>query len=293
MVATLDARLVSPRLRGLVQVLDVWFNEDPVDLGKCDMVHYHQRSRPTRSADCLYYCTILIPIDLPPAELLAQMRNGTAQQIRRAAAKDQITCTFLFPPTLEDLDRFHAFYDQDATDPEQRLDRGLLDMLAGAGMLALSTAVTADGTLQAWHAYICHRQQGRARCDLSKAAQVDPEDAERRNLMGRLNRLLHFQDMLALREAGFKQYDFGGWYAGTEDPKRLNINRFKEGFGGAVVREYDFMEPVTWLGHGYLRLRLLKWFLFDREKRKDFDRRRLGREAREAAVGTEGPQSLI
>jgi hypothetical protein len=282
--------MLSPRLRGLVQVLDVWFDEDPRDLGRCDLVHYHQRSRPTRAGHCLYYCTILVPIDLPPVALLAQMRSGNAQQIRRAAAKDQITCTFHFPPTLGDLDRFQAFYDQDATGPEERLDRGMLDGLARSGMLALSMAATADGVPQAWHAYLCHREQGRARCDLSKAARVDPADGERRNLIGRLNRLLHFQDMLALREAGFRVYDFGGWYAGTEDAKRLNINQFKEGFGGAVVREYDFMEPVTWIGRGYLRLRLLKWLLFDRDKLKDFGRRRLRGAAREAVGnGPAGP----
>ncbi len=56
---------------------------------------------------------------------------------------------------------------------------------------------------------------------------------------GRAHRALHWLDMLHFRQAGIKFYDFCGWYNGKEDRQLLNINRFKEQFGGHKVKEYS------------------------------------------------------
>jgi lipid II:glycine glycyltransferase (peptidoglycan interpeptide bridge formation enzyme) len=45
--------------------------------------------------------------------------------------------------------------------------------------------------------------------------------------------------MLAYRNQGIEKFDLGGWYNGTTDQARLGINKFKEGFGGKVVCEYE------------------------------------------------------
>ena len=77
-------------------------------------------------------------------------------------------------------------------------------------------------------------------------------DKDFRNLVGRANRLHHFKDMLFFKGNACNLYDFGGWYAGTEDQDRLMINRFKEEFGGQKVLQYNVVLNRTW------RAKLLK-----------------------------------
>jgi hypothetical protein len=66
--------------------------------------------------------------------------------------------------------------------------------------------------------------------------------------IGRANRLHHWSDMLRFRGEGFGIYDFGGWYAGTQDETLLRINRFKERFGGELVVQYNCDQAITWKG---------------------------------------------
>jgi len=263
----------TTRLGTRVRTLEVWFDEDPGDVSGYDLVVYHQRSTPINSIYCLFYYTILIDLDLAPEALLAQMGNGNPQQIRRALGKDRIVCSFSFPPSPEEIEEFLAFYDDGAAPGGEEADRGQMDLLAKAGLLALSAARGPDGQVLARHSYVCHTGQQRARCDLSKTLQTDPRDSEVRSALSRANRLLHYQDMLALQHLGIKTYDFGGWYSGKEDSKRLNINRFKEGFGGRIVREFENSEPLTLAGTAYLDFRLLKWIMADKKNMKDFIRR--------------------
>lgn len=60
-----------------------------------------------------------------------------------------------------------------------------------------------------------------------------------RNAMGRANRYLFWKDVLRHKEAGLETFDFGGWYPGGTNQALLNINRFKEEFGGSIRREYN------------------------------------------------------
>lgn len=56
---------------------------------------------------------------------------------------------------------------------------------------------------------------------------------------GRAHRALHWLDILFFKKLGVACYDFCGWYDGKEDRQLLNINKFKEQFGGHKVREYS------------------------------------------------------
>lgn len=56
---------------------------------------------------------------------------------------------------------------------------------------------------------------------------------------GRAHRTLHWLDMLKFKAMQVSHYDFCGWYPGTEDKARLNINAFKEQFTKHKVKEYS------------------------------------------------------
>jgi hypothetical protein len=266
----------TTRFKGLVRVLEVWFDDEPLERSGADLIKYWQRSKPTCSRNWLYYYTLLIDIDLSPEELLSRMHSGNAQQIRRAMSKDRFECQFIPSPSDQAIESFIQFHDAvHGPGSDLQLDRAALKHIASSGLLALSKVSTQEGKVVAWHAYVCHLGQTRARCDLSVTLRPDTQDSDARNFIGRGNRLLHYRDMLALRELGIRTYDFGGWYPRSDDQKRLNINRFKEGFGGEVVREYQGEIPLTLLGKLYLGFRQFKWRLLHKEQWDEFIRRRL------------------
>ena len=61
--------------------------------------------------------------------------------------------------------------------------------------------------------------------------------------------------MVRFKSAGISTYDFGGWYEGTTDHERLRINKFKEQFGGEIVKNYICEQALTLKGALFLRIR--------------------------------------
>ncbi|MEO6305822.1 MAG: hypothetical protein ABIP51_21925 [Bacteroidia bacterium] len=56
---------------------------------------------------------------------------------------------------------------------------------------------------------------------------------------GRAHRALHWLDIKEFKAIGTDNYDFCGWYNGSEDKELLNINKFKEQFTQHKVKEYS------------------------------------------------------
>jgi len=61
--------------------------------------------------------------------------------------------------------------------------------------------------------------------------------------------------MCTLKEAGVVTYDLGGWYSGHNDPEKLRINAFKEGFGGTPTVEFGWVAGISLIG------RLVAWLV--------------------------------
>jgi len=62
--------------------------------------------------------------------------------------------------------------------------------------------------------------------------------------IGRANRFLHYEDIKYFKELGYRFYDLGGIAKDTQDDKLQGINKFKEGFGGELVRQYNYYSPL-------------------------------------------------
>jgi lipid II:glycine glycyltransferase (peptidoglycan interpeptide bridge formation enzyme) len=100
------------------------------------------------------------------------------------------------------------------------------------------------------------------------AAYRSTTDQTRRTLIGRANRLLYWRDMLRFKQAGFSIFDFGGFYAGSEDEERLRVNGFKLEFGGQVLNEFNCEIGITAKG------KLMLWTLRQRGARAQRKRSR-------------------
>ena len=68
-----------------------------------------------------------------------------------------------------------------------------------------------------------------------------------RNLIGRANRLLHWNEIIFFKNASCKVYDFGG-LSNSADTKLVHIDEFKKGFGGKIVVEYNQKIGISILG---------------------------------------------
>jgi hypothetical protein len=221
---------------------EVWYDAEP-DQTPVDWIFYHQRSRPVPRARWRFFYTLLLDLGQTTDELQRQLHDSTAYKIRRAHTKDGVICESHRAVAPEMLDGFADIYSRFASIKGlPPLDRQFLDLLAKDGALELSTARDTAGKGLAYHVYYCSAERS---CLLHGASLYQLQsDSAARNAMGRANRYLFWQDIMRHKERGLKVFDFGGWYPGTTDHARLEINRFKEGYGGRVVREYD-CEQIT------------------------------------------------
>jgi lipid II:glycine glycyltransferase (peptidoglycan interpeptide bridge formation enzyme) len=100
------------------------------------------------------------------------------------------------------------------------------------------------------HAYITFNN--RARLLHSASLFRKANDVSLKNLIGRVNRLLHWEDIKYFKENQYLIYDFGGIDNDSTNQETQYINKFKMGFGGKVVKEYKSLIPVSLKGYLYL-----------------------------------------
>jgi len=255
--------MITYRSRFLTRA-EVWFDNEPlakatlaeparrtVDPSPADWILYHQRSRPVAEAMSRSFYTLLIDLTQSHDQLLAQLTEETAYKIRRARERDKIVCECCDPRDPAVMDGFERMYKEFAAIKGLLpLNRARLESLAAAGVLDISLAKDAQGKVLVYHA--SYRDSCRATQLESPSLYRALSDSAARNFNGRANRYLTWSDILRYKEQGLKLFDFGGWHLGN-DPEMLNINEFKRGFGGEVVREYQCEQILT------LKGRLVLW----------------------------------
>jgi hypothetical protein len=179
------------------------------------------------------------------------LSEDTAYKIRRARERDKIICECCDARDPAVINRFEQIYNAFAAMKRlPALNRPRFEGLAAAGVLDISVAKDPHGNVLLYHAN--YRDASRAtQLELPSLYRTLAQSAAR-NFSGRANRYLTWSDILRYKEQGLKSFDFGGWHPGS-DPEMLNINDFKRGFGGRVVREYQCEQIVT------LKGRLVLW----------------------------------
>lgn len=218
-----------------------------------DVVHIVMRKGPVPGAQSIPASTVTLRLDQPEESLRRALPETTAYEIRRAE-REGTKCELVESVSATQLDDFLRFYQRFVNvTGNAPPDPHWLRILQAAGNLRLSIAKANDGEALVYHAYIT----GEKSCRLlhSISLRKEAEDNKERNLIGRANRLLHWEDILHFRSAGIELYDFGGWYRGKDNACMLGINRFKESFGGQVLFGSHCDLPLTMRGKAWLLLR--------------------------------------
>lgn len=167
----------------------------------------------------------------PEEELLACLNSTNKTQVKQAR-KMGITVR------LGTLESFLPFFNSFAQ--EKGISGSSRKKLESFGRehLEITEAIDEQGRVLAMHANLIDKSIQRARLIHSASARFqDESDA---GLVGRANRLLHFENLLRYKEMGLSIYDWGGIAKDSEDPVKLGINRFKEAFGGTEVCEFHY-----------------------------------------------------
>lgn len=204
-------------------VRHVWFAERPrLRDSLLPSIYFHSQSRetiPGFSRRVRY--TGLVRVDRDDSELLSSFSKNTRYEIRKESAQADWVISFVEPIGI--------------------WEDGPIDCIkSGAKYYADCTVISRavfdhEGSVE--HHYVVDRKLGRSHLLRSQSDYGQCTDADKRNRFGRLNRLLHFRDMLYFRDRGVATYDLGGMANVRRGSKLGNIDGFKRGFSAQLVEE--------------------------------------------------------
>jgi hypothetical protein len=174
--------------------------------------------------------------------------KSTHYKIKRAE-REGFSPRISLNPTPHEATLYALYYDTFATQKKLPLcNRVKLRALATTGSLILSSVSDQEGNLLAAHAYVKDGEIGRARLLYSASHFRGLNDPNARNKIGMANRLLHWFEILSLKQEGLRSYDLGGIPLDETDKAKMDIARFKLEFGGEPVIEYNGFIPQSQLG---------------------------------------------
>jgi hypothetical protein len=192
------------------------------------------------------FWTALVDLSVEEDKLFNNISKGFRYEIRRASGKDGLTCRVDFSPTGASLEAFISFYEQFSRFRGVRpANTDKLQLLIAKGNLVLSSvqSVTTDLPL-VMHCYIVEKNRARLYYSATQPRPVSGSDDKQ--LIGRANKLLHWETMLEMKRNGFTTYDFGGISKGEA---LKGIDDFKLQFGGVEQEESNAIVGVSILGH--------------------------------------------
>lgn len=175
--------------------------------------------------------TKVINLTLSNDEILNGLNKTTKNEVQRSE-RDDIKIDFMLS-----YDNFKNWYDQFAE--LKKLDP-LHDNDCFKNNIFVSTAYF-EGKPMVCHAYLLDEESKIARLLYSVSHLPCIEDKTSRGLVGRVNKFLHYKDMLYFKEKIYLEYDFGGYAFGTSNAKLQGINKFKDSFGGELVEQSNYI----------------------------------------------------
>ncbi|GAA6615056.1 hypothetical protein [Scytonema sp. NUACC26] len=239
-----------------ISIAEVWFDEELQDTSFVDLVYYLQRTHPIEKFESQEFYTLLIDLTKSEDELWKKIARNNRYKIRQAEQKDKVIYQFWNCDRVDAklVNEFSDTYDSFALEKGlSKIKRSRLMQYAEAKVLNISTVQLPEDSPLVWHIY--YRGENRVRLlhsvSIKKTGEMSP-------IIGRANRYLHWQDILKFKNLGITTYDLGGWYAGNTDQERLNINKFKEEFGGDLVKNFNQSYATTIKGRLYLLARKMR-----------------------------------
>jgi lipid II:glycine glycyltransferase (peptidoglycan interpeptide bridge formation enzyme) len=212
------------------------------DASGVDIIQEFQYSQRRNFSKDFY--TLFIDLGKSPEDLFSRFEKNTKYEINRAKNKDGVLVETL--NATKEKDAFYDFYNKFAlTKNREPIGTGEIDSLIANNMFTLRAA-SFEGERLIYHSYIT--VNNRARLVQSASLFRASDNSAFRALTGSANRLLHWDDILYFKGQGYKIYDLGGVTPDKSNREGQAITRFKECFGGSLVKEYKSWIPVSFKG---------------------------------------------
>ena len=249
---------LSYRRNKIDKNLVFFHNGEELDLPKCDIISFREsRQKP----NCKYTekFTLITNLHESEEELLAKIDKTYRYEIRRAKEKDNLKIDIIDSNKLtkNDIDKFESFFNEFAkTKGLGCCDRKLMDAFFTNMNLVIAfvydeSQEDKSKALIVAHAYYVSDKIARLWYSCS---HFRDGDGQYKNLVGRANRLLHWEDICWFKNAGYDTLDWGG--AGKADDVK-NISKFKRGFGGSDATFYNYDVAKTFKGKVFLFIKRL------------------------------------
>ncbi|WP_155982740.1 hypothetical protein [Paucisalibacillus sp. EB02] len=192
-----------------------------------------------------YGKTLVIDLEQTEEEIFRSIHKNARYKINRASKRDPLHYQELKHPTDEEINDFIQFFDRFAK--HKKLPKGnkeRLQHLRDQDALIISYMTDKEDNVLCYHAYV----KTESYCSMLFSASARFENSTIRNMIGRANRYLHWQDMKSFRNMGQKWFDFGGLFVESLEDDEEHINRFKKEFGGKTVDVDKRIYPLTLIG---------------------------------------------
>lgn len=228
-----------------LQIREIYFASTNVESDKRrDVDAYIQCGMPIAGAFGFGTATVDLQLDIEALD--GNIGKGFRYEIRRAGLKDGLNCIFDESPSVESLAVFKNFYDRFACYRKlSKANSPKLELFRRSGNLMMASVKVGvpNSAILAMHCYITDGE--RARLYYSATMPRDESSRHDQQLVGRANKLLHWETMLAMKRLAIKTYDFGGISKGSA---LKGIDDFKLQFGGVEREEFNALVGVSWKG---------------------------------------------
>lgn len=219
-----------------------WFAERPLPGDACGLAIYYQAksTEPVRGFIREPKHTKFISLLGSEDDIFDQIGKNTKPKIKRAISEGGLRFT-----VIESADEVRDLYNEFARGKgrpplDERSFRAYWPKM-------LATKISADRDALVMHAFLVDEGLKRANHLYSASLFRSTDDSERRSLIGRANRALHYLNMLKFKDQGVAIYDLGGYALGTKDPELQEVNEFKDSFGGQLIEESNYISlPLHW-----------------------------------------------
>lgn len=211
---------------------------DEINKRRCDVICLHSNENAKKhSDDMLHYAkeqtTLVNDLTEDEDSLLSKIKKNCRYEIRRAEREG---CYVDYYGVDQNSDynsvlsgfrtTYNAMFSTKGISG-YAFNESMIKAGLKAGNVIISVCTSQDSQQKVYHAYLC---DGNCTMLLYSASPLWNEgDKDLANLIGRMNKFLHWKDICWFRNQGYSKYEWGGIWS-VDNPN--GIDRFKMEFGG-------------------------------------------------------------
>lgn len=223
-----------------IPIEHIWFYDKQEEMKDSGIMFYHAVGDDMDGVVKVKNHSLITDLSMDENTLFQKIRKNDRYEIRRAQ-KEQVRCEFFSANDIKHrtdlLDEFENTYNHMFEDKNMktRFNRKLVERYMSMDAIYFTIGFY-DHVPYVFHSYIYDSSSKQVRFFYSCSPYR--REKELSNLIGRINKLLHWQDMCHFKDQSILLYDWGG-VSSLDNPN--GIDKFKMGFGGDPVSYYNVL----------------------------------------------------